>query len=86
MFGDPLTFCRTIAERSQLKEGSRGVRQLILEMYRRQHQKVSNKELSRIVRIPVPVLSAVRSEMVSAGFLKTKSLFTSEALEWIQEK
>ncbi|UCE14151.1 MAG: adenosylmethionine decarboxylase [Candidatus Heimdallarchaeota archaeon] len=86
MFGDPQSLCSSIAERSHLREGSRGVERIILEMYRRQNKKISNKELSRIVRIPVPVVSAVRSEMLKTGLLKTKSLFTTEAIEWIEHK
>jgi S-adenosylmethionine decarboxylase proenzyme len=84
MFGDVQNFCRTIAKRSQLREGSKGVERVIMEMYRYQDKKISNKELSRMVQIPVPVLSAVRSELLNEGFLKTKSIFSSKALKWIR--
>ena len=86
MFGDPQTFCRSIADKSHLQEGMRGVERIILEMYRRRDQKVTNKELSRYVRIPVPVLSAVRGEMLKAGFLETKSILSAAAVEWIQNR
>ena len=86
MFGDPQTFCRSIAEKSHLQEGVRGVKRIILEMYRRRDQKVTNKELSRYVQIPVPVLSAVRGEMLKTGFLEAKSIISTAAVEWIQKK
>lgn len=86
MFGDPQTFCRTIAEKSHLQEGAWGVKRIIIEIYRRRDKKVSNKELSRYVQIPVPVLSAVRGEMMQAGFLETKSILSTNAVEWIQER
>ncbi|MFX1516070.1 MAG: adenosylmethionine decarboxylase [Promethearchaeota archaeon] len=85
MFGDSQRFFRSIAEKSHLKEGERGVERIIIEIFRRQNQKTTNKELSRNVRIPVPVLSAVRGELLQAGFLETKSLLSSAAVEWIQE-
>ncbi len=84
MFGDVQSFFRTIADRSQLREGSKGIERIIREMFRFQEKKISNKELSKLVQIPVPVLSAVRSELLKEGFLKTKSLFSSEALKWIK--
>lgn len=86
MFGEPQSFFSTIAEKSHLKEGERGVERIVFEIFRRQNQKVTNKELSRAVRIPVPVLSAVRGELVKAGFLKTKSVLSTDAVEWIQQK
>ena len=85
MFGDSQSFFRSIAEKSHLKEGERGVERIIIEIFRRQNQKTTNKELSRNVRIPVPVLSAVRGELLKAGFLETKSLLSSVAVEWIHE-
>jgi len=86
MFGNSETFFTKIAERSRLNEGARGVYRIILEMFRRQNLKVTNKELAKIVRIPVPVLSAVRGELLKAGFLKTKSLLSISAIEWIQDE
>lgn len=84
MFGDVQSFCGTIADKSHLREGPKGVERIIRELYRFQEKKIGNKELSRIVQIPVPVLSAVRSELLKEGFLKTKSLLSSEALKWIR--
>jgi predicted methyltransferase len=55
-------------------------------MFRRQNQKTSNKEFARIVRIPVPVISAVRSELLKIGFLRTKSIFSPQAIEWIERE
>ena len=42
MFGDPQSFFTTIAEKSHLKEGGKGVERIIIEMYRRQNQKITN--------------------------------------------
>jgi S-adenosylmethionine decarboxylase proenzyme len=86
MFGDPQEFCRIIAQKSQLREGVKGVQNIIIEIFRRQNQKLSNKEFARIVRIPVPVLSAVRSELLKIGFLQTKSVLSPIAREWIEHK
>ena len=83
MFGDPQNFFKSIAEKSHLKEGEKGVERIVIEIFRRQNQKITNKELSRNVRIPVPVLSAVRGELLKARFLETKSLLSSAAIEWI---
>ncbi|MFW9778061.1 MAG: adenosylmethionine decarboxylase [Candidatus Heimdallarchaeota archaeon] len=84
MFGDPSLFCQRIAERSRLLEGEEGIRKIIVEMYRRQDRKISNKELAMLVKIPVPVLSAVRSELLNAGFLETKSIISPDAIKWIK--
>ncbi|MFX0205738.1 MAG: adenosylmethionine decarboxylase [Candidatus Hodarchaeota archaeon] len=86
MFGDPQEFCKTIALKSHLREGVKGVQNIIVELFRRQNQKLSNKEFARIVRIPVPVLSAVRSELLKIGFLQTKSVLSPNARVWIEQE
>ena len=86
MFGDPKNFCKVISEKTNLREGAQGVHRIILEMYRRQDKKISNKELAKIVRIPVPVLSAVRGELKKANFLETRSVFSPSALDWIHRE
>ncbi|MFX0085069.1 MAG: adenosylmethionine decarboxylase [Candidatus Hodarchaeota archaeon] len=86
MFGNSETFFYNIAERSNLYEGTQGVNRIVLEMFRRQNEIVSNKELARIVGIPVPVISAVRSELINAGFLKTKSILSAAAIDWIKRE
>ncbi len=86
MFGKSETFFYNIAERSNLQEGAQGVNRIILEMFRRQNEIVSNKELARIVGIPVPVISAVRSELLNAGFLETKSILSAAAIDWIRRE
>ncbi len=86
MYGDPQKFFELIAEKSFLREGSKGVFRIIVEMYRRKEIKVNNKELARIVGIPVPVLSAVRGELLKNGFLETKSKFSQSAIKWIEQK
>ena len=85
MFGDPQSFFSLIAKKSHLKEGEKGVERIIVEIFRQQDQKITNKELSRNVRIPVPVLSAVRGELLKVGFLRTKSILSAAAIDWIRE-
>lgn len=85
MFDDPQSFFSMMAKKSHLKEGEMGVERIIVEIYRRQNQKITNKELSRSVRIPVPVLSAVKGELLKVGFLKTKNILSTAAIEWIHE-
>jgi S-adenosylmethionine decarboxylase proenzyme len=85
MFGNPEDFFHLIANKSQLQEGAEGVLRIIRLLYRFQDLKITNKEFSRHARIPNPVISAVRGELIKAGFLKTKNLLTSNALNWIEE-
>jgi len=86
MFGDPNEFCESIAKRSNLQEGAKGVLTIIIHLYRNQDNKLSNKEFSRIVGIPVPVISAVRGELMKSGLLETKNLLSSTAKIWIEDQ
>jgi S-adenosylmethionine decarboxylase proenzyme len=84
MFGDPNYFCEQIARRSNLQEGAKGVLDIIIHLYRNQDNKITNKEFARIVGIPVPVISAVRGELIKSGLLETKNLLSSQAKIWIK--
>ena len=84
MFGDPNYFCEQIAKRSNLQEGAKGVLNIIIHLYRNQDNKITNKEFARIVGIPVPVISAVRGELIKSGLLETKNLLSSQAKIWIE--
>ncbi len=86
MFGDPNVFCEQIAKRSNLQEGSKGVLNIIIHLYRNQDNKITNKEFARLVGIPVPVISAVRGELMKSGLLETKNLLSSGAKIWIEDQ
>jgi len=84
MFGDSKNFCEQIARRSNLQEGVKGVLDIIIHLYRNQNNKITNKEFARLVGIPVPVISAVRGELMKSGFLKTKNLLSSQGKIWTE--
>ncbi|MCK4847581.1 MAG: adenosylmethionine decarboxylase [Candidatus Heimdallarchaeota archaeon] len=86
MFGDPNVFCEQIAKHSNLQEGAKGVLSIIIQLYRNQDYKLTNKEFARIVGIPVPVISAVRGELMKSGLLETKNILSSQAKIWIEDQ
>jgi S-adenosylmethionine decarboxylase proenzyme len=86
LFGEPKEFTWKIAKKSKLREGSDGVYKIIRQLYRYQHQKLTNKEFAKLVGIPVPVVSAVRGELMKADFLKTKNILSSKALTWTEKE
>jgi len=86
MFGNPTNFCEQIAKNSNLREGANGVLRILVHLYRNQDNKITNKEFARIVGIPVPVISAVRGELMKSGLLETKNLFSSDGKIWIQDQ
>ena len=67
---DPEIFLDNIAERVSIAEGSVGIREILLRLFRNQH--INNKQLSQLTEIPVPVLSAARNELIKAGLLLNK--------------
>ena len=86
MFGDPHTIFKKIAKRSNLQEGAEGVSKILVNLYRNQDNIITNKEFSRIVGIPVPVVSAVKGELIKEGILETKNILTSSAKKWLENK
>jgi predicted methyltransferase len=62
-----------VAGRSQLREGAAGVEEVLRIVYRAQHtagtQPLTARALARAVRLPVPVVTAVRRELEKAGVL-----------------
>ncbi|MHA2111441.1 MAG: adenosylmethionine decarboxylase [Candidatus Hodarchaeales archaeon] len=86
MFGNPTNFCEQIAKNSNLREGANGVLRILVHLYRNQDNKVTNKEFARFVGIPVPVISAVRGELMKSGLLETKNLLSSDGKIWIQDQ
>ncbi len=75
-----------MAQKTNLREGTDGVYKIIRNLYRYQQQKLTNKEFAKLVGIPVPVVSAVRGELMKAKFLKTKNLLSSTAISWIEKE
>ncbi len=86
MFGEPNKFTWQIAQKSKLREGSDGIDKIIRQLYRNQDHKLTNKEFAKLVGIPVPVISAVRGELIKAEFLKTKNILSSKAISWIEKE
>ncbi|MHA1994745.1 MAG: adenosylmethionine decarboxylase [Candidatus Hodarchaeales archaeon] len=86
MFGEPNEFTWQIAQKSKLREGSDGIDKIIRQLYRNQDHKLTNKEFAKLVGIPVPVVSAVRGELIKAEFLKTKNILSSKAISWIEKE
>ena len=86
MFGTPNELFSKISKNTELREGSKGVFLIIMNLYRYQEKKLSNKQFSRIVEIPVPVVSAVKSELLKINFLKTRNILSNDAIVWIETK
>jgi len=85
-FKKPEVFYREIASKASLIEGAKGVEKVVLTLFRYRAKKITNKELSRMVKLPVPVLSAVRGELQKAGFLEAKYQLSDEALNWLEKE
>ena len=81
---DPEIFLDNIAERVSIAEGSVGIREILLRLFRNQH--INNKQLSQLTEIPVPVLSAARNELIKAGLLLNKTEFTPVGKIWARKK
>src|SRR4051794_31562529 len=65
---------KEVAERSQLREGPQGIESVLRAIFRAQHEPegepLTGRALARIVRMPVPVVTAVRRELESAGVVE----------------
>src|SRR6478672_3029271 len=63
----------SVAQRSQLREGAAGVEEVLRAVYRSQHlmgaEPLTARALARLVRLPLPVVTAVRRELEKAGVL-----------------
>jgi N4-bis(aminopropyl)spermidine synthase len=74
MFIDKANLLESIAERAQLREGPAGVEEVLRAVYRAQHsagvEPMTARALARVVRLPVPVVTAVRRELEKAGVLE----------------
>lgn len=79
----PSNILEHVAIQAQLVEGLEGVRTVLLHLYRNPNG-VNNKTLSQMTAIPVPVLAAVRQELIKADILKDITTFTPEGKEWVR--
>src|SRR6476660_1310263 len=65
---------KEVAARSNLREGPQGIESVLRAIFRAQHEAQSEpltgRALARIVRMPVPVVTAVRRELESAGVVE----------------
>lgn len=73
MLTDKANLLRSIAERAQLREGSAGVEEVLRVVYRAQHgdgsEPMTARVLARMVRLPLPVVTALRRELEKSGVL-----------------
>ncbi|MEO8285850.1 MAG: bis-aminopropyl spermidine synthase family protein [Chloroflexota bacterium] len=71
---DKSTMLRTIAEKAQLREGAQGVEDALRAIFRAQNDPLAEpltaRALARIVRLPVPVVTALRRELEKAGLVE----------------
>jgi len=84
---------RTVAERAQLREGPQGVEDALRAIYRAQSSQAAEpltaRILARMVRLPVPVLTALRRELEKEGIVEpgphialTAEAFQSIGQDW----
>jgi predicted methyltransferase len=68
-FTDKAQLLRAIAERADLREGPSGVEEVLRAVYRAT-EPLTARALARIVRMPVPVITALRRELEKEGALE----------------
>lgn len=86
MFGNVDNYFENLANRVKLREGAEGIWKSVQTIYRYSETKISNKKLTAIIGIPVPVVSAIRNELVKDEFLTSKKLLTDDAKEWLEKE
>lgn len=73
-FSDKTSLLNRVAERSHLREGAQGIEAVLRAIFRAQHdtaaEPLTARALARIVRLPVPVITAVRRELEQAGVVQ----------------
>lgn len=71
---DKDTLLLSIAEKAKLREGASGVEEVLRAVYRSQHiansAPLTARLLARAVRLPLPVVTAVRRELEKSGVLE----------------
>jgi predicted methyltransferase len=73
-FTDKQALLKRVAERSQLREGPQGIENVLRAIYRAQNapesEPLTGRALARMVRLPVPVITAVRRELEREGVVE----------------
>jgi predicted methyltransferase len=73
LYNDKAKLLRAIAERADLREGPSGVEEVLRTVYRAGEdpagEPLTARALARIVRMPVPVITALRRELEKEGVL-----------------
>ena len=71
---DKSTVLSRVAERAQLREGAQGIENVLRTIYRAQmdtaSEPLTGRALARMVRLPVPVVTAVRRELEHEGLVE----------------
>jgi predicted methyltransferase len=71
---DKTTLLKSVAERAQLREGAHGVEDALRAIFRAQSdasgEPLTARALARIVRLPVPVVTALRRELEKADVVE----------------
>jgi S-adenosylmethionine decarboxylase proenzyme len=73
-----------VAERAQLAEGIEGVRSILLTMYR--FPSLKNKKLAQKTGIAIPVIAAVRAELVKSGIIEKRTNLGHKGKNWVKER
>jgi len=84
LHNQPTLFFNEIASKANLEEGAKGVERVVKILYRYRNEKLSNKVFSRLSGIPVPVLAAVKGELMKADFLISKHQISDEGIKWVE--
>lgn len=73
-FPDKRELLQAVAEQAQLREGAQGVEDALRAIFRAQHdtaaEPLTARALARIIRLPVPVVTALRRELEKAGVVE----------------
>jgi predicted methyltransferase len=83
---------KSVAERAQLREGPQGVEDVLRAIFRAQSEPsgepLTARALARIVRLPVPVVTALRRELEKAGVVEPGPhiALTTDAYRQISEE
>ncbi|KKN11312.1 hypothetical protein LCGC14_1027760 [marine sediment metagenome] len=73
-----------VSERAQLAEGIEGVRSILLTMYR--YPSLKNKKLAQKTGIAIPVIAAVRAELVKSGIIEKRNKLGYKGKNWVKER
>ncbi|MBD3190910.1 MAG: putative methyltransferase [Candidatus Heimdallarchaeota archaeon] len=75
-----------VALRTKLSEGKEGVRLVLREIYQR--GPIGTKSLARIVRIPIPIIAALRKELEAVDLIsrnKHGAILTDDGVKFVEQ-